>query len=343
VSALEEFEAATHEEESLPTPTEVRAFRAPGVDTRPEGDEAYGGEPVRLWRRVARIDGLQVVYHDSAVDPSDVQDGLVVVNVHGFFAGGAMYRRESAAIARQLRCRVINPSLPGFGGSSPMPLSRLSMEGFAHLLLDLLDSLRVNRALWMGHSMGGAVAVSVASLRPDRVLGLVYRDGAATPSWKMRDGLLARFLHPISGDLGALLDLAGGAMVDVPDLVAGRITATIRRALPELGENVRTLVKTLPVAAMLYETDLSEAVQKVSREVPFLLEWGAFDYITPAKTASEVEQLTGSKVLWVLGGHSWMLARPETQVQILRYHPRGREFLAEALGRKRDLEEFYGF
>ena len=41
------------------------------------------------------------------------------VNIHGFFAGGGMYWRESARLAEQLGWRVINPSLPGFGGKRP--------------------------------------------------------------------------------------------------------------------------------------------------------------------------------------------------------------------------------
>jgi hypothetical protein len=50
------------------------------------------------------------------------------VNIHGYFAGGGMYWRESARLAEQLGWRVINPSLPGFGGSDPLDWHDVSME-----------------------------------------------------------------------------------------------------------------------------------------------------------------------------------------------------------------------
>ena len=42
------------------------------------------------------------------------------VNLHGFFAGGGVYWRESARLAGRLGLRLINPNLPGFGGSEPL-------------------------------------------------------------------------------------------------------------------------------------------------------------------------------------------------------------------------------
>ena len=54
------------------------------------------------------------------------------VNIHGYFAGGGMYWRESARLAEQLGWRVINPSLPGFGGSDPLDWSDVSMESLAN-------------------------------------------------------------------------------------------------------------------------------------------------------------------------------------------------------------------
>ena len=50
------------------------------------------------------------------------------LNVHGFFAGGGVYWRESTRLAGRLGLRVINPSLPGFGGSDPLPWEDVRMS-----------------------------------------------------------------------------------------------------------------------------------------------------------------------------------------------------------------------
>jgi len=102
------------------------------------------------------------------------------INVHGFMDGGGIYWRESARLAAKLGLRVINPNLPGFSGSDPLPWDDLRMASFARGLAALLDHLGAMNALVLGHSMGGAVAMQFAHDFPERTLGVVYRDGVAT-------------------------------------------------------------------------------------------------------------------------------------------------------------------
>ena len=42
-------------------------------------------------------------------------------------------------------------------------------------------------------------------------------------------------------------------------------------------------------------------------------------------------------MLWVPGGHSWMLARPQGQADILTHLARGQEFMAQVEARWRQL------
>jgi len=84
-----------------------------------------------------------------------------------------------------------------------------------------------------------------------------------------------------------------------------------------------------PVGSMLMRCDLRPELRLVcEQELPILAEWGCFDRIVPATTAREFERCAHTKVLWVPGGHSWMLARPRGQVDVLKYLPPGQDFLA---------------
>lgn len=283
---------------------------------------------VRMVPGTVEVEGRTVHYAVSDNEQHGVHPQVWAVNIHGYFAGGGMYWRESARLAAGLGWRVVNPSLPGFGGSEPLPWDHLSMEGFSRTIAGLLDALGGGPAVVLGHSMGGAVAIRFAHDHPERTLGVVYRDGAATISWKERQGVLAKVLAPLSPDLGAMADLVSAVAADVPDFLLGRIRSTVRGIVPDARRNLRGVADALPVAAMLFACDLTEEVEHVARDhrLPLFPVWGRSDRITPRHTAEEFSRVSGLETTWVRGGHSWMIARPGTQRSLLLDHPRGRVF-----------------
>lgn len=290
------------------------------------------------------IDGRRMRYavSDNEGVPGPEGPGsapLWAVNVHGYFAGGGMYWRESSHLARAFGWRVLNPSLPGFAGSDPLPWEQVNIRAITGQLVKLLDETGVEQALMLGHSMGGAVAVEFATRHPDRTLGIVYRDGAATPEWKHRHGPLVRLLGPMLPDVAAVADLLLAAGLDVPDLLIGRrLSSTVRGLWPDARRNIRAMGRTLPVGAMLMAIDMRDELAEVAAsDIPFLSVWGCFDRICNAATATEVADIVGAPVQWVPGGHSWMLPRPQGQVDVLRYLPRGRAFLESVAARRRHL------
>lgn len=98
--------------------------------------------------------------------PQD-QRGPPLVMIHG--AGGS--HRHWPLEARELPGRrVVVVDLPGHG-DSPGP-GRRAVTDYARDLLALLDALALDRAVMVGHSMGGAIALTLALDWPDRVAGL---------------------------------------------------------------------------------------------------------------------------------------------------------------------------
>ena len=67
---------------------------------------------------------------------------------------------------------VIALDLPGFGLSSK-PEHGYNADSMALSVLRLLDQFGLERAVFVGHSLRGAVAAAVAVQSPERVLGLI--------------------------------------------------------------------------------------------------------------------------------------------------------------------------
>ena len=108
--------------------------------------------------------------------------GEPLLLIHGLGSSGADWAFQVAALEH--RFRVIVPDLPGSGHSLP-PRSEYTIAGFASALWKLMDHLKIARPNIVGFSLGGAVALEMATLRPACVPKLGLINSLAT--YKPRD------------------------------------------------------------------------------------------------------------------------------------------------------------
>jgi pimeloyl-ACP methyl ester carboxylesterase len=299
---------------------------------------------VRMVPATLRVGRRRVRFAVSDNEGASGPDGpgsppVWAVNVHGYFAGGGMYWRESADLAERFGWRVVNPCLPGFAGSDPLDGPTVGIDDFATSVLEVLDHVGAGPAVVLGHSMGGAVAMAVADQAPNRVLGVVYRAGVATPAWRDRRGVVVSAVGALAPDLAAIADLGVAVALDFPDLLIGRHPgSTMRMTFPDASRNLRVTSRLVPIAAMLLRIDQRAQVARVAASgLPILPEWGCFDRIVTPAAAAEFADITGTEVIWVPGGHSWMLPRPKGQADVLAHLPSGQRFLAEVERRRHAL------
>lgn len=90
-----------------------------------------------------------------------------VVFIHG--AGGS-HLYWPAEIRRLEPYRILAPDLPGHGKSRGRGLQ--SVGAYTTSLIKWLDVLNLPRALFVGHSLGGAIVLMMALEFPEKVLGL---------------------------------------------------------------------------------------------------------------------------------------------------------------------------
>ncbi|MCE7008389.1 alpha/beta hydrolase [Kibdelosporangium philippinense] len=102
------------------------------------------------------------------------EDGVPVLMVHGVTGHGGRWQRLAEEFLDGFR--VIAPDLRGHGHSPALP--PWTLEQHAADLLSVLDSLAVTGLPVIGHSFGGAAAIHLARLAPQRVTKLVLLDPA---------------------------------------------------------------------------------------------------------------------------------------------------------------------
>jgi pimeloyl-ACP methyl ester carboxylesterase len=169
--------------------------------------------------------GGHVARHDD-VGPLHVEHegaGPAVVLIHAGVADSRMWDPQWAAW--QTRFALTRLDLRGFGRSGP-PLGAFS---HARDVLAVLDAAGIERALLVGASFGGLVALDLAASHPERVGGLVLAD-APLPGhpWsdEMRGFFVAENAALEAGDLEAATEVNVGFW-------AGAANEAVRAAIRE--------------------------------------------------------------------------------------------------------------
>lgn len=106
----------------------------------------------------------------------DVGGGPAVVLLHGWDHHAEAWVRNIVPLA-EAGYRVVAPDLPGFGRSG-MPRIDYTLRGYSRLITRMLDALDIDRAVFVGSSMGGAVSIKTAVDHPERVGAVVGVDPA---------------------------------------------------------------------------------------------------------------------------------------------------------------------
>ena len=236
--------------------------------------------------------------------------GLPVVFLHGWALAQHTYRNVVERIAAQ-GCRVIAPSMPGFGGTGDLPDSQFSLTGYGQWVADLLEALEVDEpAVVVGHSFGGGVAIRLAHDHPQRVRSLVLVNSIGGSSWRSGNVLRSIAERP-------LWDWGLHFPSDVwPLRQATRVLPVIAEdLLPNLLRSPRAMVK---VANLARRADLRVELEALrDRGLSITIIWGTRDGVIPRESFEALCVASGVEGTVVEGSHSWLLADPDKFGEII--------------------------
>ena len=111
-----------------------------------------------------------------AFDPPD-DDRPTIVFLHGTRLTGAAWAAQVAALGDRFHC--LAPDLPGHGRAATIPFT---IDSAAEGVAEVIErDAHGGRAILVGLSLGGYVAMAVAARWPDRIAGLAISGATAEP------------------------------------------------------------------------------------------------------------------------------------------------------------------
>ncbi len=118
----------------------------------------------------------QILFKNTNISYSDTGKGATIVLLHGFLENKGMWDFYISEFAK--KNRVITIDLLGHGETECLSYVQ-TMEDNADAVHAVLAELRIRKAIFVGHSMGGYIALAFAELYPDTIKGLVLLNSTA--------------------------------------------------------------------------------------------------------------------------------------------------------------------
>ena len=124
----------------------------------------------------AQVNGIRMGYYEAGPKT----DKPPVILCHGWPEIAFSWRHQIKALS-EAGIRVIAPDQRGYGATDrPEPVEAYDMEHLTGDLVGLLDHLKIDKAIFVGHDWGGFVVWQMPLRHLDRVAGVV---GVNTPHY----------------------------------------------------------------------------------------------------------------------------------------------------------------
>jgi pimeloyl-ACP methyl ester carboxylesterase len=121
---------------------------------------------------------MNLLNKNTNVHFTSIGKGNAIVLIHGFLENSSMW--NEIAIELSKKNKVICIDLLGHGQTENLGYIH-SMDDQANMVKAVLNHLKLRKYIFVGHSMGGYVALSFAKLFPESVKGLCLMNSTALP------------------------------------------------------------------------------------------------------------------------------------------------------------------
>jgi pimeloyl-ACP methyl ester carboxylesterase len=224
-----------------------------------------------------------------------------VILIHG---AGGNHLYWPPEIRRMQGQRLYAVDLPGHGKSDG--IGRQSIADYARCVLAFMDSLKIHKAVFVGHSMGGAVALWLGLHNPSRTLGLGLV--ATGPRLRVSSELLVNSSSPATFPMAVrtAVEMSFGSQTD---------PRTKELAAQRMAEVRYSVLNGDFLACDAY--DEANILGRV--KAPSIIICGSEDRMTPLRYSQTMRERIKNSILHIVdgAGHNVMLEKPLVVANVL--------------------------
>jgi 3-oxoadipate enol-lactonase len=231
------------------------------------------------------------------------QSGPCIIFSHSLATNLSMWKEQAVLLSRNFR--VVRYDTRGHG-SSDVPSGPYHMRDLVNDVVGLMDALLIEKAHFVGLSLGGSTAIGLAIDHPERILSIAVCDARADAPASFRAAWDERI--QIARDQG------------MPALVEPTLqrwfTPASYIAKPAVIAKVRAMIGSTPpegfIACAQALQSLDYATKLEAIRVSVLLLAGAEDSVFPALNREMFARIPGARIVSIPGaGHLSSLDQPD--------------------------------
>lgn len=257
---------------------------------------------------------LQQVFESEGRFVSYVEqgEGDPIVLLHGIPTWGFLWHRLLPVLTRSHRVYI--PDLLGFGYSDKSDCFDRSIARQAEMIDAWMDHKGLDRAIIVGHDIGGGVALRLATLFPQRVARLCIINSVCYDSWPIE--AMLQFGHPeayrkLSASQAAVLlkQALKKGFTSSPD--AELLEALLSPYRTEVGK--LSLIRDASALNTNLTTEITALLPRIN--VPTLILWGEEDVFQPVKYAERLlTDIPGARLERIREGRHFIVLEQDREV-----------------------------
>lgn len=198
-------------------------------------------------------------YKNISIAYSDYGKGTAIVLIHGYLENQNMWQDMVPELSK--KHRVITIDLLGHGQTECLGYVH-EMEDQADIVHEVLSVLRIRKAVFVGHSMGGYVALAFAELYPEYIKGLVLMNSTSRADSEERKTNRDRAIKAVKKEYSSFVRLS----------IANLFSENNREKLINEIETVKTEALKTPLQGIIAALE----GMKIRKDREVLLHFGSY-------------------------------------------------------------------
>lgn len=246
------------------------------------------------------VKDITISYNDEGKEKD-----AVIIFIHGFPFNKSMWNKQMEALKNDYR--VIAYDVRGHGNSDA-GTKDFSIDLFASDLLNLMDALKIDKAMLCGLSMGGYIALNAVESYPDRFDALILSDTTCTADTPEAKEKRMKTIESIRKD-----GVEKFADDSIKNLFASESFSTKKKEIAAVREMIVNTTEELLCKTLRAFYERKETCSKLSDiYVPVLIMVGEEDKITPLAAAQLMQEKIKESLLSIIehAGHLSNIENP---------------------------------